>query len=133
MRTRHTPGKNRFLQEVVEYHQFTMQDVVYSDENIEEVTDHLNSFRFSPLLQTRKPGISNDTIIVLFYSSCNSDNLFNRGTREPLRCSDMTSLVEPMSLPLMKTAGTGVEHPILIRAFSISRQSGSLSISWIVG
>ena len=31
--------ENRFLREVVEYHQLTMQDVVYLDENIEEVTE----------------------------------------------------------------------------------------------
>ncbi|GMI81901.1 hypothetical protein HRI_001859400 [Hibiscus trionum] len=31
--------ENRFLREVVEYHQLTMQDVVYLDENTEEVTE----------------------------------------------------------------------------------------------
>jgi hypothetical protein len=31
--------ENRFLREIVEYHQLTMQDVVYLDENIEEVTE----------------------------------------------------------------------------------------------
>ncbi|KAK6927193.1 hypothetical protein RJ641_008912, partial [Dillenia turbinata] len=31
--------ENRFLWEVVEYHQHTMQDVVYLDEGIEEVTE----------------------------------------------------------------------------------------------
>lgn len=31
--------ENRFLREVVEYHQLTMQDVVYIDEGIEEVTE----------------------------------------------------------------------------------------------
>lgn len=31
--------ENRFLREVVEYHQLTMQDVVYLDEGIEEVTE----------------------------------------------------------------------------------------------
>ncbi|KAI3750577.1 hypothetical protein L2E82_21242 [Cichorium intybus] len=30
--------ENRFLREIVEYHQLTMQDVVYLDEGIEEVT-----------------------------------------------------------------------------------------------
>ncbi|ANM61407.1 unnamed protein product [Arabidopsis thaliana] len=45
----------------------------------------------------------------------------------------MTSLVEPTSLPPTKTAGTAVEQPSRRRAFSISRQSGSLSISWMVG
>jgi len=36
--------ENRFLREVVEYHQLTMQDVVYFDESNEEVTEvnHLN-------------------------------------------------------------------------------------------
>lgn len=31
--------ENRFLREVVEYHQLTMQDVVYLDESTEEVTE----------------------------------------------------------------------------------------------
>ncbi|KAL0347602.1 UNVERIFIED_CONTAM: hypothetical protein Scaly_1776200 [Sesamum calycinum] len=31
--------ENRFLREIVEYHQLTMQDVVYLDEGIEEVTE----------------------------------------------------------------------------------------------
>lgn len=32
-------GENRFLREIVEYHQLTMQDVVYFDEGSEEVTE----------------------------------------------------------------------------------------------
>lgn len=31
--------ENRFLREVVEYHQLTMQDVIYLDEGTEEVTE----------------------------------------------------------------------------------------------
>lgn len=31
--------ENRFLREIVEYHQLTMQDVVYFDEGSEEVTE----------------------------------------------------------------------------------------------
>lgn len=31
--------ENRFLREIVEYHQLTMQDVVYLDEGMEEVTE----------------------------------------------------------------------------------------------
>ncbi|GAB4824266.1 hypothetical protein Ancab_007153, partial [Ancistrocladus abbreviatus] len=31
--------KNCFLREIVEYHQLTMQDVVYLDESSEEVTE----------------------------------------------------------------------------------------------
>lgn len=31
--------ENRFLREIVEYHQLTMQDVVHLDEDIEEVTE----------------------------------------------------------------------------------------------
>ncbi|KAF7818240.1 hypothetical protein G2W53_023695 [Senna tora] len=41
----------------------------------------------------------------------------------------MTSLVEPTSMPPMKTAGTAVGQPSLIRALSISFPSGSWSIS----
>ncbi|KAL7583449.1 hypothetical protein Lser_V15G42946 [Lactuca serriola] len=39
--------ENRFLREIVEYHQLTMQDVVYLDEGIEEVT---------PVIITSTPG-----------------------------------------------------------------------------
>lgn len=31
--------ENRFLREIVEYHQLTMQDVIYLDENAEEVNE----------------------------------------------------------------------------------------------
>ena len=31
--------ENRFLREIVEYHQLTMQDVVYLDEGTEQVTE----------------------------------------------------------------------------------------------
>ena len=31
--------ENRFLREIVEYHQLTMQDVIYLDERTEEVTE----------------------------------------------------------------------------------------------
>ncbi|GER43726.1 N-acetyl-gamma-glutamyl-phosphate reductase [Striga asiatica] len=48
---------------------------------------------------------------------------------EPLRCKDMTSLVDPTSFPAMKTAGTGPLQPILARAFSISVPSNSWSSS----
>lgn len=39
--------ENRFLREVVEYHQLTMQDVVYFDEANEEVTE-VNPLNFPP-------------------------------------------------------------------------------------
>ncbi|KAK7290322.1 hypothetical protein RIF29_04650 [Crotalaria pallida] len=45
--------ENRFLREVVEYHQLTMQDVVYLDENNEEVTE-VNPLNF-PLVSTMSP------------------------------------------------------------------------------
>ncbi|KAE9591320.1 hypothetical protein Lalb_Chr20g0117251 [Lupinus albus] len=40
--------ENCFLREVVEYHQLTMQDVVYLDENNEEVTE-VNPLNFHPV------------------------------------------------------------------------------------
>lgn len=49
--------ENRFLREIVEYHQLTMQDVVYVDEGIEEVTE---VFSNSPRqLLSRSSSISN--------------------------------------------------------------------------
>ncbi|ESW18906.1 hypothetical protein PHAVU_006G081100 [Phaseolus vulgaris] len=48
--------ENRFLREVVEYHQLTMQDVVYFDESNEEVTE------VNPLNLPQVPNISLDSI-----------------------------------------------------------------------
>ncbi|ESQ40007.1 hypothetical protein EUTSA_v10013951mg [Eutrema salsugineum] len=44
--------ENRFLREIVEYHQLTMQDVVYIDEGKEEVTQ---VYPFVPTLMTSSP------------------------------------------------------------------------------
>lgn len=46
--------ENRFLREIVEYHQLTMQDVVYLDEGIEEVTE-VNSSSFRTLSVSTSP------------------------------------------------------------------------------
>ncbi|TKY47285.1 hypothetical protein E2542_SST29345 [Spatholobus suberectus] len=48
--------ENRFLREVVEYHQLTMQDVVYFDESNEEVTE-VNPLNLPPV-----PNMSLDSI-----------------------------------------------------------------------
>lgn len=42
--------ENRFLREVVEYHQLTMQDVVYLDEVSEEVNEVYPTRKVPPLL-----------------------------------------------------------------------------------
>lgn len=44
--------ENRFLREIVEYHQLTMQDVVYLDENNEEVTE-VYPIKVSPALNVQ--------------------------------------------------------------------------------
>lgn len=44
--------ENRFLREIVEYHQLTMQDVVYLDENNEEVTE-VYPIKVSPVLNVQ--------------------------------------------------------------------------------
>lgn len=44
--------ENRFLREIVEYHQLTMQDVVYIDEGSEEVTQ---VYPFVSTLMTSPP------------------------------------------------------------------------------
>lgn len=46
--------ENRFLREIVEYHQLTMQDVVYLDEGSEEVTE------VYPIKVTPTPEVSSD-------------------------------------------------------------------------
>nr|GEV37140.1 hypothetical protein [Tanacetum cinerariifolium] len=49
--------ENRFLREIVEYHQLTMQDVVYLDEGIEEVTE-VNSSSFRTLSVSTSPPLA---------------------------------------------------------------------------
>ncbi|KAI4306310.1 hypothetical protein L6164_029596 [Bauhinia variegata] len=50
--------ENRFLREVVEYHQLTMQDVVYLDESNEEVTE------VNPLNLTAVPNTHSDSTAI---------------------------------------------------------------------
>lgn len=47
--------ENRFLREIVEYHQLTMQDVVYLDEGIEEVTEVYPIAAVSRMLSASPP------------------------------------------------------------------------------
>lgn len=47
--------ENLFLREIVEYHQLTMQDVVYLDEGIEEVTQ---VYPVSRMLSTSPPTLA---------------------------------------------------------------------------
>jgi hypothetical protein len=47
--------ENRFLREIVEYHQLTMQDVVYLDEGSEEVTE---VYPFTRMLSVSPPSSS---------------------------------------------------------------------------
>ncbi|KAL5974871.1 hypothetical protein ACLOJK_031544 [Asimina triloba] len=49
--------ENRFLREIVEYHQLTMQDVVYFDEGIEEVTE-VCPIPFIPVSDAHQPSLS---------------------------------------------------------------------------
>lgn len=44
--------ENRFLREIVEYHQLTMQDLVYIDQGSQEVTQ---VYPFAPTLMTCSP------------------------------------------------------------------------------
>ena len=51
--------ENRFLREIVEYHQLTMQDVVYLDEGAEEVTEvYPINFPYSKMLPDSPPSPS---------------------------------------------------------------------------
>ncbi|KAK8649567.1 hypothetical protein V6N13_139239 [Hibiscus sabdariffa] len=49
-------GENRFLGEVVEYHQLTMQDVVYLDDRTEEVTEVYTIKRVAKVLPDQALG-----------------------------------------------------------------------------
>jgi dsDNA-specific endonuclease/ATPase MutS2 len=52
--------ENRFLREIVEYHQLTMQDVVYLDEGSEEVTE-VYPMKVPPLSNTHSVGARQTT------------------------------------------------------------------------
>ncbi|XP_037459308.1 uncharacterized protein LOC119330304 [Triticum dicoccoides] len=49
--------ENRFLREIVEYHQLTMQDVIYVDEGIEEVTEVYPTQVLPPVSARTGPGL----------------------------------------------------------------------------
>ncbi|CAI9097145.1 OLC1v1033497C1 [Oldenlandia corymbosa var. corymbosa] len=53
--------ENRFLREIVEYHQLTMQDVVYLDEGIEEVTEVYPIPAVSRMLSASPPSSQNSS------------------------------------------------------------------------
>ncbi|XP_052205167.1 uncharacterized protein LOC127809991 [Diospyros lotus] len=57
--------ENRFLREIVEYHQLTMQDVVYLDEGSEEVTE-IYPIKVSPLNKMHSAGATQDYFSVSF-------------------------------------------------------------------
>lgn len=65
--------ENRFLREIVEYHQLTMQDVVYLNENSEEVTEVYPIKVASP--QVTKDNSSHVSSLETKYVSCDITSL----------------------------------------------------------
>lgn len=89
--------ENRFLREVVEYHQLTMQDVVYLDEGIEEVTEVYpvpaisRRHSVSPTqLRSPTPGKS---------PSRSSSTVSNKSSHGPLQLQALADIVENEAPP----------------------------------
>ncbi|MQM01088.1 hypothetical protein Taro_033839 [Colocasia esculenta] len=76
--------ENRFLREIVEYHQLTMQDVVYLDEGIEEVTEVYQNQM--PIVSSRAAGESQISV-----------------PASPGLSQDPTALPVPMPPPFLHT------------------------------
>lgn len=85
--------ENRFLHEVVEYHQLTMQDVIYVDEGIEAVTEVYPIPSTEVILDARPP--------IPPHPSGSAQNLTVLDTSAPIPTT-------PTSPP---TAGTDVASP----------------------
>ncbi|XVE80689.1 hypothetical protein DITRI_Ditri15bG0000900 [Diplodiscus trichospermus] len=80
--------ENRFLREIVEYHQLTMQDVVYLDEGAEEVTEvYPSNFPYSKMLSETPPSppeVEAEVEVDVSPSPCTSPPLALTTTKEIL-------------------------------------------------
>lgn len=85
--------ENRFLREVVEYHQLTMQDVVYLDEGIEEVYP-------IPSI-SRRPSVSPPRLQSLTpeKSPSRSSAVSNKSSHGPLQLQAVAEVVENEAPP----------------------------------
>jgi hypothetical protein len=105
--------ENRFLREVVEYHQLTMQDVVYLDENNEEVSE-VNPLNLPPV-----PVMSLDSIT----SSAKSLSLSSE-----VNLSTGSELTRSISYPI--SAKDGKSSEVIVKD---STSSGVTRLSSIAG
>jgi hypothetical protein len=105
--------ENRFLREVVEYHQLTMQDVVYLDENNEEVSE------VTPLNLPPVPVMSLDSIT----SSAKSLSLSSEAN-----ISTSSELTRSISYPI--SAKDGKSSEVIVKD---STSSGVTRLSSIAG
>jgi hypothetical protein len=105
--------ENRFLREVVEYHQLTMQDVVYLDENNEEVSE-VNPLNLPPV-----PVMSLDSIT----SSTKSLSLSSE-----VNLSTGSELTRSISYPI--SAKDGKSSEVIVKD---STSSGVTRLSSIAG
>jgi hypothetical protein len=105
--------ENRFLREVVEYHQLTMQDVVYLDENNEEVSE-VNPLNLPPV-----PVMSLDSIT----SSAKSLSLSSEAN-----LGTASELTRSISYPI--SAKDGKSSEVIVKD---STSSGVTRLSSIAG
>lgn len=106
--------ENRFLREIVEYHQLTMQDVVYVDEGIEEVTE---VFSNSPnQILSRTSSLSNSshgTLASLEHSSPATPVPATSATRPPAIVVPEACPVIPMPPKSSPHVSSGMVSPNL--------------------
>ncbi|KAG1338916.1 hypothetical protein COCNU_04G012220 [Cocos nucifera] len=94
--------ENRFLREIVEYHQLTMQDVVYVDEGIEEVTEVYSS-QIPPA--SPAPGVSEASSPLIPTTPTPNRTPRSTATTQP-RPAASPSILVPESCPIIPTPPT---------------------------
>ncbi|XP_045823107.1 uncharacterized protein LOC123915879 [Trifolium pratense] len=84
--------ENRFLREVVEYHQLTMQDVIYLDENNEEVSE-VNPLNLPPVPVMSLDSITSSAKSLSLSSEANlgTDSELTRNISYPISAKDVKS------------------------------------------
>lgn len=88
--------ENRFLREVVEYHQLTMQDVVYLDEGIEEVTEVYPRPAISRRPSVSPPGLQSPTPEK---PPSRSSSVSNKSSHGPFQLQAVADVVENEAPP----------------------------------
>ncbi|XVF29760.1 hypothetical protein REPUB_Repub15cG0149900 [Reevesia pubescens] len=107
--------ENRFLREIVEYHQLTMQDVVYLDEGAEEVTEvYPSNFPFSKMIVTDSPPSPSEAEVEVEMTSSTSPPLTKEILPVEAKAKDVSNpKTDDVPLPPTHTDGEDAStHPV---------------------